>query len=72
MQTDGLIVCDTAPALTLADEELRIETPGNNGVDHRVIGAVEVVLLRNSEKLAISIRRPRPVVEYEYASKITG
>jgi hypothetical protein len=30
------------------------------------------VLLRNSEKLAISIRRPRPVVEYEYASKITG
>lgn len=49
MQRDGLIICDVTPALTLTDEELWIEAPGNEGVDHRVIGAVEIVLLGDGE-----------------------
>lgn len=49
MQRDSLIIRDVAPALTLADEQLRVEAPGNDRVDHRIIGAVEIVLLGDVE-----------------------
>lgn len=66
MQRDGLVVRDVAPALALADEEFRIEAPGNDRVDHRVIGTVKIMLLGDVEQLAIAVRGPRPVVKYKH------
>lgn len=71
MQCDGLIVRDITPALALADEELRIEAPGDDRVDHSVIGAVEVVLLGDGEELAVAVRGSRPAVRYEYGGNGT-
>lgn len=54
MQGDGLVVADVAPALAFAREELRVETPCDDRVDHNVIVAVDVEILGDDEELTVS------------------
>lgn len=55
MQRDGLVVCDVAPAFTLARDEFWVETPGDDGVDDDVVCAVEVVVFWDGEELALAV-----------------
>ena len=52
MQRDGLVVGDVAPAFPVAGEQFRVETPGDDGVDDGVVGAVEVVFFGDGEEVA--------------------
>lgn len=54
MEGDGLVVSDVSPASAFAGEELGIEAPGDDGVDDKVVGAVDIEFLRDSEELALA------------------
>ena len=54
VQSDGLVVRDITPALPFASQKLRVEAPGNDGIDDDIVVAVEVVLLGNNKELPLS------------------
>lgn len=54
MQCDCLVVADVAPAFAFAREEFGVETPGDDGVDHNVVVAVDVEVLGDDEELTVS------------------
>lgn len=54
MQRDRLVIRDVPPSFTLAGEELGVETPRDDRVDCCVIGAVDIVLFRDCEELALA------------------
>lgn len=58
VQSDGLVVCDVAPALAFAGEQFRVEAPGDDGVDDDFVGVVDVVFFGDGEELAVAAARP--------------
>lgn len=54
MNADGLVVGNTAPALTLASEEFWVEAPRDDSADELHIFAVCVKCSRNSDKASLS------------------
>jgi hypothetical protein len=55
VQGDGLVVCDVSPALAFAGDQLRVEAPGDDGVDDCVVCAVQVVFFGDGEELALAV-----------------
>lgn len=61
VQCHRLVISDVAPAFAFARQKLRIETPGDDRIDHDIIAAIEVELLWDSEELAVSAVGARAV-----------
>lgn len=54
VQSYRLVVRHVAPALAFAGEQLGVEAPGNDRIDHRLIDAVIVVFFGDGEEVALA------------------
>ena len=60
IQADGLIVGHIPPPLTITDNELGIETPGNSGIDHEIIG-IGIIIFGNLDKMSLARVEASPI-----------